>query len=54
MSIKDHDMLGLDEQFLIMYWRTWDLWGPINLVAYVTAWSNRNSYTIVVVGGRMW
>jgi hypothetical protein len=29
------------------------LWGPINLVASVTAWSNRNHYSMVVVGGRM-
>jgi hypothetical protein len=29
------------------------LWGPINLVASVTAWSNRNRYSMVVVGGRM-
>jgi hypothetical protein len=30
-----------------------DLWGPENLVASVTAWSNRNRYSMVVVGGRM-
>jgi hypothetical protein len=29
------------------------LWGPVNLVASVTAWSNRNRYSMVVVGGRM-
>jgi hypothetical protein len=29
------------------------LWGPINLIDYVTAWSNRNRYSMVVVGGRM-
>jgi hypothetical protein len=29
------------------------LWGPINLVASVTAWSNHNRYSMVVVGGRM-
>jgi hypothetical protein len=29
------------------------LWGPRNPVASVTAWSDRNHYTIVVVGGRM-
>jgi hypothetical protein len=29
------------------------LWGPINLVASVTAWSNCNRYSMVVVGGRM-
>jgi hypothetical protein len=29
------------------------LWGPVKLVASVTAWSNRNSYSMVVVGGRM-
>jgi hypothetical protein len=48
-------MLGLDEQVLIMYWRRRmrDLWGPINLVAYVTDRSNHNIYAKVVVGGRM-
>jgi hypothetical protein len=30
-----------------------DLWGLINLVASVTAWSNLNHYFMVVVGGRM-
>jgi hypothetical protein len=29
------------------------LWGPVNLVASITAWSNRNRYSMVVVGGRM-
>jgi hypothetical protein len=29
------------------------LWGPVNLVASVTAWSNRNRYSMIVVGGRM-
>jgi hypothetical protein len=29
------------------------LWGPVNLVAYVIAWSNCNRYSMVVVGGRM-
>jgi hypothetical protein len=29
------------------------LWGPINLVASVTAWSNCNRYSMVVDGGRM-
>jgi hypothetical protein len=29
------------------------LWGLINLIAYVTAWSNRNCYSMVVVGWRM-
>jgi hypothetical protein len=29
------------------------LWGPVNLVPSVTAWSNRNRYSMVVVGGRM-
>jgi hypothetical protein len=29
------------------------LWGPVNLVAFVTAWSNHNRYSMVVVGGRM-
>jgi hypothetical protein len=29
-----------------------DLWGPINLVASVTNWSNHNCYSMVVVGGR--
>jgi hypothetical protein len=36
-----------------MYCHMQDLWGPRNLVASVTAWSNRNRYSIVVVGGRM-
>jgi hypothetical protein len=27
--------------------------GPVNQVAYVTAWLNRNHYSMVVVGGRM-
>jgi hypothetical protein len=30
-----------------------DLWSPVNLVASVTAWSNHNRYSMVVVGGRM-
>jgi hypothetical protein len=50
---KDRVVLGLDEQVLIMYWRMRDLWGPVNLVASVTAWSNRNCYSMVGVGGRM-
>jgi hypothetical protein len=29
------------------------LWGPVNLVASVTAWSNYNRYSMVLVGGRM-
>jgi hypothetical protein len=29
------------------------LWGPINLVASVTAWSNCNRYSMVVLGGRI-
>jgi hypothetical protein len=29
------------------------LWGLVNLVASVTAWSNRNRYSMVAVGGRM-
>jgi hypothetical protein len=29
------------------------LWGLINLVAYVTAWSNCNRYSMMVDGGRM-
>jgi hypothetical protein len=29
------------------------LWGPVNLVASVTARSIHNRYSIVVVGGRM-
>jgi hypothetical protein len=29
------------------------LWGPINLVVSVTAWSNYNRYSMMVVGGRM-
>jgi hypothetical protein len=53
MSIKDRIMLGLDEQVLIMYWRIQDLWGPINLVAFVTAWLNHNCYSKVVVEGRI-
>jgi hypothetical protein len=31
----------------------WDLWDPVNLVADVTACSNYNRYSMVVVGGRM-
>jgi hypothetical protein len=31
----------------------WDLWGPVNLVVSITAWSNHNHYSMVVVGGRM-
>jgi hypothetical protein len=27
-----------------------DSWGHVNLVACVTAWSNRNHYSLVVVG----
>jgi hypothetical protein len=53
MSIKDHVVFGFDKQVLIMYWRMWNLWGPINLVASITALSNRNHYSKVVVGGRM-
>jgi hypothetical protein len=53
MSIKDRVVLGLDEQVLIMYWCMWDLWGPVNLVASVTAWSNYNHYSMLDVGGRM-
>jgi hypothetical protein len=29
------------------------LWGPVNLVGSLTAWSNHNRYSMVVVGGRM-
>jgi hypothetical protein len=29
------------------------LWGLVQLVASVTAWSNHNRYSMVVVGGRM-
>jgi hypothetical protein len=29
------------------------LWGLVNLVASITAWSNHNRYSMVVVGGRM-
>jgi hypothetical protein len=53
VSIKDHIMLGLDEQVLIMYWRMRDLWGPINLVVSLTTWLKHNHYSKVVVGGRM-
>jgi hypothetical protein len=53
MSIKDRVVLGLDEQVFIMYIRMWDLWGPLNLEASITAWSNRNRYSKVVVGWRM-
>jgi hypothetical protein len=53
MLIKDRVVLGLDEQVLIMYWCRQDLWGPINLVASVTAWSNRNHHSMVVVRGRI-
>jgi hypothetical protein len=51
MSIKDHIVLGPVKQVLIMYWRMRDLWGPVNLVASITAWSNCNRYSLVVVGG---
>jgi hypothetical protein len=51
--IKDCAVLGLDAQVLIMYWCMVDLWGLVNLVAYVTAWSNRNCYSKVVVRWRM-
>jgi hypothetical protein len=47
MLIKDHVVLGLNEQVLIMYWRMHDLWGPI------TAWLNHNHYTMVVIEVRM-
>jgi hypothetical protein len=53
MSIKDRIMLGLNEQVLIMYWHMWDLWGPVNQLAFVTAWSNCNRYPMVDVWGRM-
>jgi hypothetical protein len=53
MSIKDHVVLGPVKQALIMYWRMQDLWSPVNLVASVTAWSNHNCYSLVVVGGRI-
>jgi hypothetical protein len=29
------------------------LWGPVNYLVSVTAWSNRNCYSMVVVEGRM-
>jgi hypothetical protein len=53
MSIKDHVVLGLNEQVLIMYWRMHDSWGPVNLVASVTVWLNRNHYSMVVIEVRM-
>jgi hypothetical protein len=53
MSIKDHTVLGLDEQVKIMCWRMHDLWGPVNLVASVTARSNRSHYSMVVIEVRM-
>jgi hypothetical protein len=53
MSIKDHVVLGLNEQVLIMYWRMQDLRGPVILVAFVTIWSNRNCYFMVVIEVRM-
>jgi hypothetical protein len=53
MSIKDDVILVVDEQVTMMYWRMRDLWGSINLVAYVTAWSNSSRYSKVVVRGRM-
>jgi hypothetical protein len=53
MLIEDHVVLDLDQQVLIMYWRMLDLWGLVNLVAYVTTWSNHNCYSKVVIGGRM-
>jgi hypothetical protein len=30
-----------------------DLWDPISRVTFVTAWSNHNSYSMVVIGGGM-
>jgi hypothetical protein len=53
MLIKDHVVLGLNEQVSIMYWHMQDLWGPVNLVASVTAWLNYKHYSMVDVGGRM-
>jgi hypothetical protein len=53
MLIKDRVVLGLDEQVLIMYGCMQDSWGPINLVASITALLNSNHYHMVVVGGRM-
>jgi hypothetical protein len=53
MSIKDRVMLGPVKQALIMYWCMWNLWGPVNILAYVTIWSNHNRYSMLVVGGRM-
>jgi hypothetical protein len=55
MLIKDYILLGLDEQVSIMYYHMQDLWGSVNLVAYVIAWSNHNCYSKVVVrGGMRW
>jgi hypothetical protein len=53
MSIMDHIVVGLDEQVLNMYWCMWYLWGLVNLVAFVTVWSNCNHYFKLVLGGRM-
>jgi hypothetical protein len=45
--------LGLDKQVSIMYCHMQELWGPVNLVAYVIAWSNCNCYSKMVVKGGM-
>jgi hypothetical protein len=29
------------------------LWGAVNLIDSITAWSNHNRYSMMVVGGRM-
>jgi hypothetical protein len=52
MSVKDQSS-GPVDKFEICTDAFMILWGPINLVAYVTAWSNRNRYSMVVVRGRM-
>jgi hypothetical protein len=47
------DRLALVDKFEMCTDACRILWGPTNLVASVTAWSNRNRYSMVVVGGRI-
>jgi hypothetical protein len=47
------DRLALVDKFEMCIDTCRILWGPVNLVASVTAWSNHNRYSMVVVGGRM-
>jgi hypothetical protein len=47
------DRLALVDKFEMCTDACGILWGPVNLVASVTTWSNHNRYSMVVVGGRM-